>query len=519
MAAPILLLGVLSCAPSSTQPSTTQPSTTQPSTTQPAPAPSQVDASNGRLLLTHGPLLSFWVDPAQGNDASSGSSAQSPLRSVSEAWRRVPASATLTQGYRILLQPGTYPSSLLPNYMEYRWGTAQSPIIIQAAQGLGTAKLTGDLNVFETRHLYLVDLEIDRNGDAFHCERCSNILIRKSRLWGGTGAHETVKVNQSSNIYIEDSDIGGADDNAIDFVAVHTGHLRGNKIHTANDWCAYAKGGSAGIVVDGNEIYDCGTGGFTAGQGTGFEFMQAPWLQYEAYGITVTNNVIHDTDGAGLGVNGGYNVVMAYNTLYRIGSRSHAVEFVHGSRSCDGDSSACSAHRSAGGWGDSGEGGQYIPNKHIVFANNVIYNPAPYETAWQHFTVAGPSIPPNASGAPSPALADDDLRIFGNVIWNGSSEMAVGFEDGCNNSNPTCSEAILRSTNAVNSIEPILGDPAHGVWQPAPDSPLRNRAAMPLPTWSFLDVVGVPTVTPSTYGTDRGGTLRVGAGHPGAYEP
>lgn len=33
-------------------------------------------------------------------------------------------------------------------------------------------------------------------------------------------AHETVKVNQSTHVYIEDSRIGGAADNAIDFVAV-----------------------------------------------------------------------------------------------------------------------------------------------------------------------------------------------------------------------------------------------------------------------------------------------------------
>ena len=64
------------------------------------------------------------------------------------------------------------------------------------------------------------------------------------------------------------------------------------------------------------------------GQGTGLQFMTAPWLHYEAYGIRVVNNIVHDTEGAGLGVNGGYNVLIAWNTLYRVGRRSH----VHRSR-------------------------------------------------------------------------------------------------------------------------------------------------------------------------------------------
>jgi hypothetical protein len=50
------------------------------------------------------------------------------------------------------------------------------------------------------------------------------------------------------------------------------------------------------------------------------------------------------------GVNGGYNILMAYNTFYNVGSRSHTVEFVFGSRSCDNDQSAtrCETYRQQG---------------------------------------------------------------------------------------------------------------------------------------------------------------------------
>jgi len=100
--------------------------------------------------------------------------------------------------------------------------------------------------------------------------------------------------------------VSGAWNVAVDFVACQYGHLVGNRIHNAGDWACYLKGGSAYFRVEANEFYDAGNGGFSTGQGTGFEFMVSPWLHYEAYDIKAINNLIHDTAGAGLGVNGGY---------------------------------------------------------------------------------------------------------------------------------------------------------------------------------------------------------------------
>lgn len=42
-----------------------------------------------------------------------------------------------------------------------------------------------------------------------------------------------------------------------------------------------------------------------------------PWVNYDAYAIKVTNNIIHDVWGAGLSVFGGYSILMAHNTLYK----------------------------------------------------------------------------------------------------------------------------------------------------------------------------------------------------------
>ena len=176
------------------------------------------------------------------------------------------------------------------------------------------------MNLFDLRWVAFDGITFTDRFDLFHCERCQHVLLTRSRLAGSPSElHENVKINQSQHIGITDSVISGADDNAIDFVAVQYARITGNVIERANDWCAYAKGGSAFVTVARNRIRDCGTGGFTAGQGTGLQFMTAPFIRYEAYDIDVLDNLISDIEGAGIGVNGGYNVVVARNRMWDVG--------------------------------------------------------------------------------------------------------------------------------------------------------------------------------------------------------
>ena len=53
-------------------------------------------------------------------------------------------------------------------------------------------------------------------------------------------ANDLVKINQCDHMYIEDCDVHGAGDNAIDFVGVQYFHVHGCRIHDAGDWCMYA---------------------------------------------------------------------------------------------------------------------------------------------------------------------------------------------------------------------------------------------------------------------------------------
>lgn len=296
--------------------------------------------------------------------------------------------------------------------------------------------------------------------------------MRGCTLNGGStsgGAHETVKINQSQYVYLENNNISNADDNNIDFVAVQYGHIIGNKVSNAQIGIISVKGGSAYLRVESNEFANCGTGGVTIGQGSGFQFMTSPWIHYEAYDVKVINNVVHDTEGAAFGVNGGYNALIAHNTAYRVGTRDHVVEVVFGERTCDGTTNGasdatCAALNALGGWG----AGQVrlspdpIGNRNVLILNNIIYNPSGV-TAPQHFAIYGPRTPVSGANLSSPQRSDTNLRIAGNIIWNGSVSTPLGIEDseqGCQDSNSTCNAAQLAADNSINSIEPALSAPS-----------------------------------------------------------
>ncbi len=495
-----------------------------------APCANAQELSVRRYDIGNPSVRDIWVDPVNGNDSRDGSSRQQAVRTVSEAWGRIPQGATLSQGVRILLTAGSYPRAALPNYWERRYGTRTAPIILQAVDGRGTATFLGDINAFDVRYLYLIDFNIAPQpaGDALHCEQCDHLLVRAMNISGGNReAHETVKVNQSQYVYIEDSEIHGSYENNIDYVAVQYGHIIGNKIHDADDWCAYVKGGSAQILIEANEIYNCGTGGFVAGQGSGFEFMTSPWLHYEAYDVKFVNNVVHHTAGAGFGVNGGYNILFAFNTLYRVGLNAHAIEVVYGLRTCDGDATRCSANLAAGGWGTATAGGSVeepIPNRNIFIYNNIVYNPAGVQSQYAHFSIQGPRTPGGASNLPNPVVTDNNLRIRGNILWNGPTNLSLGIEDpsdGCQPSNPTCNESQLRADNSINTIEPQLINPAGGDFRPVIGGTTFAAATFGIPSFAGTDRPSPPLaplgVLENTISRDFANVVRSSTTPPGAY--
>ena len=490
-----------------------------------------VNAGPGVAATAKGRTI--WVDPVHGRDSRSGATAATAVRSLTTAWGRIPKSRVLDRPVKIMVRSGTIAASAAPNYWEERWGTATSPITIVSADGPGRARLPS-INMYDVRHLILDGIAIRSPFDAFHCEKCSYIELRRAAFVGigdpaaGQGPQESVKFNQSNHIRIVDSYLAGATDNALDMVAVQHAYIARNTIAHAVDWCAYAKGGSIDIQFDSNDVHHCGTGGITLGQGTGFQFMVAPWNNYEVYGASIVNNVLHDIEGSALGVNGGFVTLLAYNTAYRTGTRDHLLEVVFGERSCDGtgeDDDLCARAQDGGGWGPRVSGGDPVPigNRQVAVVNNLLYNPAGISSQWSQFAVYAPR-PSGDSGGPDLAVADDGLIIRGNSIWNGTPELDLGLggDQGCQEDHPTCAPDLVRAENAVNTSEPPVRIIAGVVPVPTGEIAAGTGAGAPLPTFSWTGVAaerGVAPVTlPVTVDRDRVGRLRADhPGRPGAY--
>jgi hypothetical protein len=480
---------------------------------------------------TGNPILKkIYVNPTSGNDNNSGNAPNQAFRTINRAWNMIPMNQQLqNSGYLIQLASGSYGDTTFPHYWESRKGTASFPIIIN---GPKTAILRGHVNIYNCDYLYMIGFTIDTPTDVLHCELCDHFLLRSMTLKGRSdgSTYENVKINQSQYVYIEKCTLSGAYDNVIDYVAVQYGHIVQNQISGGGDWCAYVKGGSSYLRIEGNVISDCGTGGFTAGQGTGFEFMTTPWLHYEAYDIKFFNNIIHDTYGACFGVNGGYNVLFAYNTCYRVGERSHVLEVVFGLRSCDGNTAKCNQHLSQGGWGTSGNTEQPIPNQNVRIMNNVVYNPSGYQSQWQHFAIHGPRNPSSGSNIPNPARTDTGLIIQGNIIWNGPA-VDLSFlgpdDDACTNSNPTCNTSQLLTDNKINafatmSAAPNFRDPTSGDFRPQIDGSIVETQSYSISSFTNVGRPSVPSVPPGVLTNniprDFSSSKRtLNGGPPGAY--
>ena len=437
-------------------------------------------------------FTNLWVDPLHGNDSNTGTARDQALQSLKAAWALIPTQGSLSStGYRILLTAGDYASSLLPDngWMSGVTGTASCPVLIESVDGPLAARLHGNLDAQQDSYLYLVGLNFitdpgtEGGGDVLQIASDDHVLIRDCSLSGFDGTtfqtQETLKANQCQYVYVEGSDISGSYWFPLDFVAVQYGHILGCKIHDSGDDGLVLKGGSAQILVQGNEVYNIATIGITAGQGTGFEFMVAPWIQYEAYDIQIVGNDIHDVQNAGLAVQGGTDIVMTDNMLYRVGldqnSGSAMLLIALGDRSCDGDAAACQALHDLGGWGPTqpGVSGEWIPNHDVSVTNNVFLNPAGSATLYDTITIAGPADPPPDTNIPSPALADDGLNISGNVFWNGGADHNLGVND-------PVRAAQLQRDNQIGTIEPALNPPPLGVGDPVLP-PITSTPTSPVP--------------------------------------
>jgi hypothetical protein len=531
-------------------------------------APSQVTAggtaapgADGHAYNVGNPALQEVYVAPEGDDGRSGATPAEALRTLTEAWNRLPDDMTAT-GYRINLLPGVYPCgddelNACLNRFSDRWGTFEHPIIIRGLNGPGTVTLRGGMDVANVRYLYLMDLTLAGGGtlptnisgnNLLHLADVKYVLVRRVAVDGPdcandtcTNLQEVFKVNQAQYLYVEESEIGGAWHSSVDFFAVQYGHFLNNDVHTAGQWCMYIKGGTAYLDINGNRFHDCQLG-FQAGQAANFAMMVSPWLTYEAYGVRFTNNVLDHIPGVGLSVAGGYNILLAYNTLYRVGYSQEPgyplLSLVRGERNCtptDEQPDAerlCQAQAAAGGWGPTFDTQAtnpddlaVIPNRHVYVFNNLFYNPQPEQTAYAHFLVQGAYTPGvGFANLPGVVRTDDDLVIAGNLIWNGPVGFSLGVEEataGCQADHPTCNVGQLTSSNTINTLEPQLANPEGLDFRPLGGGAVLTAVTYPIPDFSWADAPSQPAAPEGRMDNqvtvDRAGQPRASGGPPGAY--
>lgn len=495
-------------------------------------------------------LTDLYVSPS-GDDTNSGATAAVPLRTLTEAWSRVPATIVGT-GYRINLLPGVYPCEpgepdACNNYFSDRIGSYAAPLIIRAAAGPGSVTLRGGLNLRNVAYLYLIDLYLVGGGtlptnsagnNLLHLDGGDHVLVRGVRARGPdcpsdacNNLQEVFKVNQAQYLYVESSEFGGAWHSTVDYFAVQYGHVLNSRLDTAGQWCMYVKGGSAYLRIEGNELARCQLG-FQAGQAANLAMMRSPWLHYDAYDIKIVNNILHDLPGVGLSVAGGYNILLAYNTLYKVGtdtSIGYALfQLVHGERNCTPTDDlldpvpTCNTLTGLGAWGPNirSDSLPAIPSRNVFVYNNLAYNPAPAQTLYTQLNLAGPISPPAGfQNIPNPSRIDDNLVFQGNLIWNGPVDHPLGVDLACLPGNPTCNETLIRADNAINTVEPQLASPTCGDYQLSTGGASYPVAvALPdFPAWvAFTPPVPGGTLS-NQVGYDYLGAPRTGSTLPGAF--
>ncbi len=197
----------------------------------------------------------------------------------------------------------------------------------------------------------LMNLEIQ--GGSYYCvkvETNRNCVIRNCRL-GGSG-RDCVKTFNSDNLLIESCNIGpsgvrdASNAECIDSIASVGVTIRDCYLHDSTTTGVYLKGSAINGVIERNRVERCGNAGILLGQDTDLEFMR-DGNQYECRDSVVRNNIVINTQYAGIGTYSGSNVRFENNTVIDVAKQGQAGLYV-------------------------ATNGREIPARQVTFKNNVV---------------------------------------------------------------------------------------------------------------------------------------------------
>ncbi len=166
----------------------------------------------------------------------------------------------------------------------------------------------------------------------------SNVILADCKLHGS--GRDVVKVTPKSNqlsisrceIYnsgrayppgtpLEDKNAEGVDNVNADGMRISDSY-----IHDIATNCLYFKGGARNVLIERNRLENCGEGGIMVGFDTSPEFFDLTVNPgyFEAIGGTVRNNIVQNTDYAGIGLYASKDSQVVNNTLINTARLGHA---------------------------------------------------------------------------------------------------------------------------------------------------------------------------------------------------
>ena len=324
-----------------------------------------VESHESRTLMS-----ADWFVSTGGDDAAAGTQA-SPVATLQAGLDRA------QPGDRILLSGGTYAGNVrinTPNLTikNVRGETVSiaSPnddpaveVAIRIGENASGTKLK-NLDI-SGGYYYAVKTESTWDSGAPDAHGASNVTIMNSRLHdsGADVIKLTPGTNYSEIVNNEIFNSGRTSpENAegIDAVQANFAVVRGNSVHDTTTNGIYYKGGSINTVIENNWVYRTGYSGILLGQSSDenwFNHAADPGY-YESIDSVVRNNVVWDTEGAGIGAWAALRPVIYNNTLTNVANSMFGGLLVQGQEH----------------WLPSGSDfvSTVIPSKDVTMFNNIV---------------------------------------------------------------------------------------------------------------------------------------------------